>query len=294
MKTTTSLLLLILFITIQATLLADTPLPPPKTKEVWSPNKKFCAVMEPDSATTTIFRVENDGKRTKSWAMQGWFRVAHLADDGEHLIVGHGGINLLPLNVTKDEPMIRFFKKEKLINTVTLGELLKDQSSLKRTVSHYLWGSYLGLDEKGHYVVKTVEERTLAFDVTTGKPVMPAAEKHDEAEKQAVTTAESWLALTDDGKYADSWDAAANYLRTAVSKDDFAKSLNAARKPLGKLKSREVKSKEYRTSLPGAPDGEYVVIQFKTVFENKKTAVETVTPMLDKDGKWRVSGYCIK
>ena len=121
-----------------------------------------------------------------------------------------------------------------------------------------------------------------------------AAEKHDEAEKQAVAAAESWLALVDDGKYGESWDAAADYLKNAVTKDDFVKSLNAARKPLGKLKSREVKSKEYRTSLPGAPDGEYVVIQFKTVFENKKAAIETVTPMLGKDGKWRVSGYYIR
>jgi len=121
-----------------------------------------------------------------------------------------------------------------------------------------------------------------------------AAEKHSEAEKLAVAAAESWLALVDDGKYDESWDAAAEYLKNAVSKGDFLKSLNAARKPLGKLNSREIKSKEYRTSLPGAPDGEYVVIQFKTSFENKKAAIETVTPMLDKDKKWRVSGYYIR
>jgi O-succinylbenzoate synthase len=121
-----------------------------------------------------------------------------------------------------------------------------------------------------------------------------SAEKHDEAEKQALAAAESWLALADDGKYGESWDAAAEYLKNAVSKDSFAKSMNAARKPLGKLMSREVNSKNYRTSLPGAPDGQYVVIQFKTSLENKKSAIETVTPMLDKDGKWKVSGYFIK
>ena len=120
-----------------------------------------------------------------------------------------------------------------------------------------------------------------------------AAEKHDEAEKQALAAAESWLVLVDDGKYGEGWDVAAEYLKNAVTKDDFEKSMKAARKPLGKVKSREVKSKEYRTSLPGAPDGEYVVIQFKTSFENKKAAIETITPMLDKGGKWKVSGYFI-
>ncbi len=48
------------------------------------------------------------------------------------------------------------------------------------------------------------------------------------------------------------------------------------------------------SSLPGAPDGNYVVIQFKTTFEHKAQAVETVTPMLENDGVWRVTGYFIK
>ena len=32
--------------------------------------------------------------------------------------------------------------------------------------------------------------------------------------------------------------------------------------------------------------------QFK--LENKKNGIETVTPMKDKDGEWRVSGYFVK
>jgi len=36
------------------------------------------------------------------------------------------------------------------------------------------------------------------------------------------------------------------------------------------------------------------VIQFDAVFENKSSAVETVTPMLDPDGVWRVSGYFVR
>jgi hypothetical protein len=36
------------------------------------------------------------------------------------------------------------------------------------------------------------------------------------------------------------------------------------------------------------------VIQFRASFENKKSAVETVTPMKDEDGQWRVSGYFMK
>jgi len=113
-------------------------------------------------------------------------------------------------------------------------------------------------------------------------------------EAPAVSAAEKWLKIVDAGEYAASWKEAAELFRNAVKPEQWEQSMQAVRKPLGKLVSRKVQTKTYKTSLPGAPDGEYVVIQFKTAFENKKTAVETVTPMMDKDGKWRVSGYYIK
>ena len=117
----------------------------------------------------------------------------------------------------------------------------------------------------------------------------------DEAsEKKAAASAEAWLKLVDSGKYAESWDAASELFKAAGEKEQWRKSLTAVRKPLGKVLQRKLKAKQFMTSLPGAPDGKYVVIQYDTSFENKKTAVETVTPMLDKDGKWRVSGYYIK
>ena len=114
------------------------------------------------------------------------------------------------------------------------------------------------------------------------------------AEDLAGMAAAKWLALVDEGKYLESWDEAAQLFKKAVTAEQWKTSVSGVRNPLGKLISRSVKSKTYFTSLPGAPDGEYVVIQFDTSFEHKKSAVETVTPMLDRDGKWRVSGYYIK
>jgi hypothetical protein len=114
-----------------------------------------------------------------------------------------------------------------------------------------------------------------------------------EKEKRAVASAERWLGLVDQGKNAESWKEAAALFRNAVNQGQWEQTLQAVRKPLGPLVTRKVRTKTYRTSLPGAPDGEYVVIEFETSFEKKKSAVETVTPMMDKDGKWRVSGYYI-
>ncbi|HNX33239.1 MAG TPA: DUF4019 domain-containing protein [Kiritimatiellia bacterium] len=115
-----------------------------------------------------------------------------------------------------------------------------------------------------------------------------------EKEKAAVAAAEKWVALVDGGKYAESWKEAAAYFRNAVPQAQWEQMARAVRQPLGKLVSRKVKATTYKTALPGAPDGEYVVIKFETSFENKKAATETVTPMMDKDGQWRASGYFIK
>jgi hypothetical protein len=104
----------------------------------------------------------------------------------------------------------------------------------------------------------------------------------------------AWLALTDTGDYESSWDSASALFKAAISKEDWEKSLSAVRTPIGALKVREMATSKFSTTLPGAPDGEYVVFQFNSSFEHKATALETVTAMKDADGAWRVAGYYIK
>jgi hypothetical protein len=123
-------------------------------------------------------------------------------------------------------------------------------------------------------------------------PAAYADEKDEVAKAQRAATA--WLALTDGGRYAESWDASAALFKGAMTKPNWESALKSARAPLGALKSRTLKSATFARSLPGAPDGQYVVIQFDTQFANKAAAVETVTPMREKDGSWRVSGYYVK
>jgi serine/threonine protein kinase/tetratricopeptide (TPR) repeat protein len=110
----------------------------------------------------------------------------------------------------------------------------------------------------------------------------------------AIEPAQAWLRDIDAGNYAPSWTNAAQSFQSAISSEKWMESLKQARKPLGSLGSRKVISAEEMSSLPGAPDGRYIVMQFETSFANKKSAVETVTFMLEKDGQWRAAGYYIK
>lgn len=114
------------------------------------------------------------------------------------------------------------------------------------------------------------------------------------SETLAINATKNWLALVDVEKYPESWEQASQLFKGAVSKGQWEKAIKRARKPLGKNIFRKLKLKRFHTSLPGAPDGEYFVIQFNASFKNKKNAIETITLMMDKDRKWRVSGYFIK
>jgi hypothetical protein len=119
------------------------------------------------------------------------------------------------------------------------------------------------------------------------KPINVAAD-------DGVAAGSSWLKIVDAAQYDDSWEQACAYFKGVVPKDQWVRQIAGVRGPLGPVLSREVASAEYSTKLPGAPDGEYVVIQYRTSFENKANAVETVTPMRDPDGVYRVSGYYIR
>ena len=115
----------------------------------------------------------------------------------------------------------------------------------------------------------------------------------DEPDKAAQMAAERWLALVDAGSYGDSYDAAAAVFKKALTKEQWIEAVGKARGPFGKLDSRRLLGSKLVTELPNAPKGEYDVIQYEAQFPGA-TAIETITPMKDSDGSWRVSGYYIR
>ncbi len=118
--------------------------------------------------------------------------------------------------------------------------------------------------------------------------------KNTSAEEIAQIAASSWLTLIDKGEYAESWNTASNMFKDTITSDQWKKALSGVRKSFGKVLSREMIDQRHHDSLPGAPDGSYFVIQYNTEFENKKSAVETITMTKEKDGAWKSAGYFIK
>lgn len=124
--------------------------------------------------------------------------------------------------------------------------------------------------------------------------VQPAVAQESATPTQAATAAaEAWLPLADAGDYAGSWSRAAASFRSMVTQQQWNEAMSKARAPYGAMRSRSFLRAHHTTSLPNAPAGEYVVIQYQTEFANK-AGVETVVPVREPDGSWKVSGYYIK
>ena len=110
----------------------------------------------------------------------------------------------------------------------------------------------------------------------------------------ATAAAETWLRQMDAGDYAGSWREASAYVQGAITEQAWVASLTRVRTPMGQRLSRQLKQVQHTQSMPGAPDGDYVVMQFDTHFEHKQAAVETVTFIQEKKGEWKAAGYYIK
>ncbi len=121
----------------------------------------------------------------------------------------------------------------------------------------------------------------------------PKENLNSKKEAPAVAAAILWLEQVDKKEYRASWETASSLFKSKVSAREWEKSLGAVRLPFGALISRKLVAKVFTKVLPGAPEGEYVVIQYESQFKNRKTVTETITPMLD-DSTWRVSGYFAK
>lgn len=79
-----------------------------------------------------------------------------------------------------------------------------------------------------------------------------------------------------------------------MTEQQFTNTMNTFLKPPGDLLSRKLVLSQHLTDMPGALDGQYVVKQFEISFAHKKSATETVTFRLEKDGQWNAAGYFMK
>lgn len=113
-------------------------------------------------------------------------------------------------------------------------------------------------------------------------------------QQTAQDTADVWVALIDSMKYAASWEGASAGFRQLVTQDKWEQDLQSVLGPLGPLLSRVPQGREYTTTLPNAPEGEYIVITYGSSYTQLADAVETVVMIRNPDGVWKPAGYYVR
>jgi len=152
----------------------------PNVKQVWSRSKEFVADSNFDTKVTRVSRVEwqgNMGRSTPLWSMEGAFPIAWLANDGEHFVTAYEGGHLLPQSYDRNQVLLSFTRRGKVINQIALSQLISNFSKLEKAGSNYHWFRYWGLNTCGYLVLETVEQKEILFDVTTGRPAKLESEK---------------------------------------------------------------------------------------------------------------------
>lgn len=117
-----------------------------------------------------------------------------------------------------------------------------------------------------------------------------AAALREAAETAAQSAAEEWLALTDAGKFDESWQAADSTLQNGISREKWIDQGRRVRGRLDSVRTRRLVRAQYRDSTGLLPGGRPVVLlKYKTEFDQGTTleAVVTTRP----DTTWKVAGY---
>lgn len=108
---------------------------------------------------------------------------------------------------------------------------------------------------------------------------------------EAAKAANDYVALLDQGKYADSWSEGARVFQSTISQSEWVTALKLARQPLGRVKSRTLKDQKPAWDPAGLPRGSYMVLEYNTSFEGAPNSGELLTLMREPNGKWKVLTY---
>jgi hypothetical protein len=130
--------------------------------------------------------------------------------------------------------------------------------------------------------------------IPRGTPAPQEEERDLAGSRAAKQRADAWLSLLDSGRFEESWESAAPFLQQRAPRGGWAESAAAMRASLGKPRVRKLISLMETRSMPAAPPGRYVVVEYLSKYARRPVAFESVTQMLCDDGQWRAAGYAVR
>ena len=113
---------------------------------------------------------------------------------------------------------------------------------------------------------------TVILLISTAIPAVAALLSQTRAENQA----RGFLQQLDQGQSDEPWQAMSAHFQAITDQARWKIRQQVIRASYGPLLSRDFKNVSYRTSFSLSPDGEYVIVQFRSSYQNKAESIETV------------------
>ena len=111
-------------------------------------------------------------------------------------------------------------------------------------------------------------------------------------EGPAESAAWAWLRLLDEGKIRGSWQTASKPLKQEYSVNSWVGKVGLMRGPIGSsIRNRQLIATMYQREIPGLPEADYVLASYSTATETLTNCFESVSMILEEDGRWRTRGY---
>lgn len=121
---------------------------------------------------------------------------------------------------------------------------------------------------------------------------VPASPAEAVARRQAGRAAEGFLALVDQGKYSESYDAASSWFRKGITRRKWVDALTASRGPLGRVRGRRLDRVELRgMRTPDVLDQAWIYSNVQ--FGEGEPCPELTVVFIEDEGRWRMSAYFI-
>ncbi|MDT8757397.1 DUF4019 domain-containing protein [Sphingomonas psychrotolerans] len=191
-----------------------------------------------------------------------------------------------------------FFVYNKIGVSEEAGESLSDTQTRRRpSMSQRLVWLSGGMLAMSLVIATAITVSVLHGSAAPGAPREQAASSPapvvNASAAASLPAARDWVALVDGHRWEESWRVAATLFRSQISAAQWVATLQSVREPLGAVSSRSFQNVTKTKSLPGAPAGDYEVLQFQTNFAHRPDTVETII-LAHESGGWRVAGYYIR
>jgi hypothetical protein len=122
---------------------------------------------------------------------------------------------------------------------------------------------------------------------------LPAAAQ-DPQVSEARRVALEWLTVVDADNGTASYAAAGGKFRTTMTQEQWTGALGQARAQFGAMQRRTFAGAQKSDEMPNKPEGDFMLLTFRTGFEKRDTVLETLTMERESDGKWHVIGYALR